>query len=120
MEKLKAIQFNFENCESEKIPIDYIPYFRFVNVHSDLKHEWNYENEANDELETMFICDAFKMIADWDKVNTIETLEPFNLAERITEFCDLVDVNLIFKSGKIKNIYMPWEDNEYGESNILM
>ena len=61
-----------------------------------------------------------KSNADWDRVNTIETWEEYNLADRISKFHDLVDVDLIFKSGKTKNIYMPWEDANYGESNALM
>ena len=119
MEKLKAIQFNFENCESEQIPIEYIPYFNFKNVYTNLSHRWDHE-EDSDVLETGLECDGFTMIADWDRVNTIETWEEYNLADRIAKFHDLVDVDLIFKSGKTKNIYMPWEDTNYGESNALM
>lgn len=120
MEKLKAIQFNFENCESEEIPIEYIPYFNFKNVYTNLSHRWSYEEENSHVLKTDLECDGFTMIADWDRVNTIETSEEYNLADRIAKFHDLVDVDLIFKSGKTKNIYMPWEDANYGESNALM
>ena len=120
MEKVKAIQFNFENCESEQIPIEYIPYFKFENVHTNLNHSWDFEEEDSDVFKTGFECDAFTMIADWDQVNSIETWEESNLADRIAAFHDLVDVDLIFKSGKTKNIYMPWEDANYGESNALM
>ena len=70
MEKLKAIQFNFENCESEQIPIEYIPYFNFKNVYTNLSHRWGHEEEDSDVLKTGLECDGFTMIADWDRVNS--------------------------------------------------
>ena len=120
MEKLKAIQFNFENCESEQIPLESLPSFNFKNVYTNLSHRWGHEEEDSDVLKTGLECDGFTMIADWGRVNTIETWEEYNLADRIAKFHDLVDVGLIFNFCFFFFIYMIWEDVNYVEFNALM
>lgn len=119
MDNIKAIELGFENCESEVIPIDLISNFYFKNIHKN----WEYSSylEDNPRFEESTACSGFLMVADYNALNKISTMQDCNLGDRIIRYQDLVDVTLFWRSGKKKQIYVPWEDDDsYSTVNSLM
>ena len=108
---LKSIGLWFENCEYYVLPAEYIQAYEFLNVHTDLF--------TNHEYQT---CDGFAMTihraanqTNWKDAGTGQYVA--DLFARL-EDRDLCSVTVTYKSGDEREIVLPWNsaDDETNDS----
>ena len=128
-EKLKTLDFNFENCESGTVPLDAIKYLSLDGISKKTSISLNAMlDKPQLDQEEYLACESFDIILDLESVKHLATnfftdskTSQNPLLTHLVTWPDIVDINLNYENGKTLNIYMPWKSfkpNDLDTNNL--
>lgn len=117
---LKSITLNFENVDYIDIPVKYIKTMNISRIKQMSHIDYDYIYDPKDRLTQQSYQEAqhFDIQIDWNYLRQQYT----NFGDqgtRVKQFTDIVDINLNYSDKTTKNIYVPWEDNNYAPDNNI-
>ena len=106
--KVKELAFCFENLEQFIVPIEYVEFYIFDDIHTNIS---SFDNNFREMQVASEILVCLKQEADKKAVSTFDNISSPKLFDRLSIYRDCVGVDIVMENDERKEIYGMWKDD---------